>query len=162
MHNFALHISAMRRICCTFLFAIISLGTASGQVLKGTIKDASGNPIPFSTVFVRELSLGTVANMEGAFELGIPEGRYGCVFQSLGYQSVVKQVEVKKIPEPLHIVLPDMVYDLSMVEISGSREDPAYRIIRKVIAKAPEYAGMVRSFHAGVYIKGSAFHTQRE
>ncbi len=156
MHNFALHISAMRRICCTFLFAIISLGTASGQVLKGTIKDASGNPIPFSTVFVRELSLGTVANMEGAFELGIPEGRYGCVFQSLGYQSVVKQVEVKKIPEPLHIVLPDMVYDLSMVEISGSREDPAYRIIRKVIAKAPEYAGMVRSFHAGVYIKGSA------
>lgn len=156
MHNFAPHICTMRRICTILLLTGICLGTTFGQVLKGTIKDTSGNPIPFSTVFVRELSLGTAANMEGVFELTIPEGQYECIFQSLGYQSVIQQIEVKGMSEPLLIVLPEMVYDLSIVEISGSREDPAYRIIRKVIAKAPEYAAMVRSFNAGVYIKGSA------
>lgn len=156
MHNFVVHIRTMRRICFILLFSIICLGSISGQELKGTIKDTSGNPIPFSTVFVRELSLGAAANLEGNFELNIPEGHYECVFQSLGYQPVIQQVEVNESSQHLEIVLTNMVYDLSMVEISGGREDPAYRIIRKVIAKAPEHAGMVRSFNAGVYIKGSA------
>ena len=156
MHNFVVHILTMPRIRLLLFFSLLYLGTAYGQALRGTIKDSSGNPIPFSTVFIRELSLGAAANMEGIFELNITEGLYECVFQSLGYQSVIRQVEVNKTSTPLLIVLPDMVYDLSVVEISGSREDPAYRVIRKVIAKALEYAEMVRSFNAGVYIKGSA------
>lgn len=156
MHNFVSQIRTMRRIRLLIFFSLLYLGTAYGQVLQGTIKNSSGNPIPFSTVFVRELSLGAAANIEGNFELNIPQGRYECVFQSLGYQPVIQQVEVNASSQPLVIVLSDMVYDLSMVEISGRIEDPAYRIIRKVISKAPEYAGMVRSFKAGVYIKGSA------
>lgn len=128
---------------------------AHGQVLQGTIKDSKGTPIPFSTVYVRELSLGTAANQDGDFSVKLPAGSYVCVFQSLGYQPVIKQIELKQGMAPLQIVLPDMVYDLSTVVISGKREDPSYRIMRKVISKAPYHATIVKSYQADVYIKGS-------
>lgn len=138
----------------------IALGLISmqlhSQVLSGTIKDESGKPVPFSTVYIRELSLGTAANEDGNFELQIPAGKYVCVFQSLGYQPVLKNIELSKGVTEVHIVLQQMIYDLSTVVISG-KEDPAYRIMRKVIAKAPGYANMVKSFDAEVYIKGSLF-----
>lgn len=136
-----------------FIFFIHTI--VSGQILQGTIKDSRGEPIPFSTVYVRELSLGTASNQDGDFSVKLPAGTYVCVFQSLGYQPVIKQLELRQGMAPLQIVLPDMIYDLSTVVISGKREDPAYRIMRKVIAKAPFYANIVQSYKADVYIKGS-------
>lgn len=143
-----------------FLFLSIPFTHAQGlqgsmQVMKGSIKDTKGNPIAFSTVYVREALLGTAANQDGNFELSLPEGTYTCVFQSLGYQQVVKTVRLNNGMLPIHIVLPDMVYNLGEVVISGKKEDPAYRIIRHVIAKAPGYSRMIKSFQAEVYIRGS-------
>jgi len=125
------------------------------QVIRGTIKDTKGQVVPYSTVYVRELSLGAAANQDGYFSVRVPEGKYVCVFQSLGYQPVVKEITVTRKSEPLEIVLQDMVYDLSGVVIQGKREDPAYDVMRRVIAKAPYYAGQVRAYKAEVYIKGS-------
>lgn len=146
----------MNKFFLFLIFSIICECQLSSQVLLGDIKDTNGNPIPFSTVYIRELSLGAAANLDGYFELKLKAGTYVCVFQSLGYQPVIKTVDVNKSTAPLHIVLPDMVYDLSTVVISG-KEDPAYRIMRNVIAKAPEYANLVKSFEAEVYIKGSLY-----
>lgn len=140
-------------MCFSYAHAQVLQGPL--QVMQGSIKDTKGNPIAFSTVYVREALLGTATNQDGNFELSIPEGTYTCVFQSLGYQQVVKSVRLTYGMLPIHIVLPDMVYDLGEVVISADKEDPAYRIIRHTIAKAPVYSHMVRSFKAEVYIRGS-------
>lgn len=145
----------MSRLFFTVLFAFIVPSFLQAQVLRGKITDSQHNPVPFSTVFVKEVSFGSAANEDGQFELRLPEGNYTCVFQSMGYQTVTRKVSVGRTSEPLVIVLPDMVYSLSEVEISDGGEDPAYRIMRKVIRKAPLYAAMVRSFNAEVYIRGS-------
>ncbi|HLO90138.1 MAG TPA: DUF5686 and carboxypeptidase regulatory-like domain-containing protein [Lentimicrobium sp.] len=140
-----------------FLSVVIILFPVTGvaQSIQGTIKDAQGNAIPYSTIYIRELSLGAAANDEGQFSVSVPPGRYVCVFQSLGYQPVIREVTVTTKTEVLEIVLAGMVYDLSAVVIAGKKEDPAYDIIRRVIAKAPYYAGLVKSYKAEVYIKGS-------
>jgi hypothetical protein len=145
----------MRRIIFLIL-AFIGFSTAlMAQVLKGVITDADNKPIPFSTVYIKELSFGTSANFDGLFELKIPAGKYTCTFQCMGYKSVTQNIVIDKSQQSLHIVLPVMVYDLNAVVITSNGEDPAYKIMRNVISKAPEHASMTKSYNADVYIRGS-------
>lgn len=140
----------------SLLFFILALSRlTSAQTLHGTIKDSQNNPIPYATVFIKELNLGTSANIEGRFELKLSTGSYSCIFQSMGFQTVQMQVNLDESSQPLEVILPEMTYSLPEVEIHGIEEDPAYRIMRNVIAKAPYYSMMVKSFDAEVYIKGS-------
>lgn len=141
-----------------FLYLIIIVNIylpVKAQVLQGNITDSQNNPIPYSTVFVKEISLGTASNDDGQFELRLSAGEYTCVFQCMGYRTVVRKVTVQANSAPLTIVLPEMVYSLKEAVVSDGGEDPAYRIMRRVIRKAPLYAGMVRSYNAEVYIRGS-------
>ncbi len=145
----------MLRSSLLFLLFFLIAITSHSQVLRGIIVDSRGTPIPYSTVYIRELSLGSATNSEGRFELKLSAGSYVCVFQSMGYQTVVKEIDLKKGSPALTIILPDMIYDLSSVEIKGSKEDPAYNVMRQVIANAPLFANIIKHYKADVYIKGS-------
>jgi len=145
----------MRFLYAALLLIILTSFSSSAQVLRGIITDAQHKPVPFSTVFVRELSFGTATNEDGHFELRLDEGSYTFIFQCMGYQTVTRKMEIHQQNEPQVIVLPEMIYSLKEVEISDDGEDPAYRIMRRVIRKAPLYARMVKSYKAEVYIRGS-------
>jgi hypothetical protein len=73
----------------------------------------------------------------------------------MGYKPVIQNIAIDKNTQNLHIVLPVMAYDLNAVIITSNGEDPAYKIMRNVISKAPENASMVKSYEADVYIRGS-------
>lgn len=137
------------------LLLMLAGADVTAQVLRGTIHDSKNSPVPYSTVYVKELRLGSAANQDGVFEIKVPEGKYTCTFQSLGYHTVSKVVEVKTGSPRVDIVLQEMTYDLSTVEIKSGKEDPAYAVIWQVIARAPYFAGLVKSFNAHVYIRGS-------
>lgn len=144
----------VRKIAFVIVIVLTSF-SLKAQMLRGKIVDTKSQPVPFSTVFVKEVSFGTAANEEGIFELRLAEGEYTCIFQCMGYQTITKKVVVRSADNPLVIILPAMIYSLQEVVVGGG-EDPAYRsIMRKVIRKAPLYAGMVKSFNAEVYIRGS-------
>ncbi|NMC39656.1 MAG: carboxypeptidase-like regulatory domain-containing protein, partial [Bacteroidales bacterium] len=113
------------------------------QVLKGTIKDAQGDPIPYATVYIRELRQGTVANTRGDYELRIPEGKYSVTWQSLGYEPEIRDVTITKTTITINIVLQLQYYQIPEVRITASGEDPAYGIMRKVIGMAPYYLNQV-------------------
>ncbi len=139
-----------------FISVITGLAfSANAQTLSGRITEPGGQPIPYSTVFVKEASFGTAANEDGFFELHLSEGDYTFIFQCMGYQTITKKVKVSSINNPMTIILPAMIYSLQEVVVSDGGEDPAYRIMRRVIRKAPLYAGMVKSYKAEVYIRGS-------
>ncbi|NTW24295.1 MAG: carboxypeptidase-like regulatory domain-containing protein, partial [Lentimicrobium sp.] len=145
----------MTRLLFVFVSVCAFSSVLSAQVLRGIINDSQGNPVSFATVFVKESSFGTSANEEGVFELRLTEGTYTFVFQCMGYQTITKTLKVQSTNVPVVVVLPAMVYSLQEVVVSDGGEDPAYRIMRRVIRKAPLYAGMVKSFNADVYIRGS-------
>ena len=130
-----------------FIFILIfSIGVGlpiSAQVFKGVITDSTGQPIPFSTVFVKELSYGTAANLDGEFELKLARGTYTLVFQCMGYKTESKNVQINAPVTTQHIVLHNIAYTLSEVTITSDAEDPAYRIIRNVISRAPLYASLI-------------------
>ena len=138
------------------LLLVIFTGiTGNAQSIKGRVVDDKGEPIPFSTIYVTELSYGAAANAEGEFRLSVPAGTYSCVFQSLGYQPLTREVDALSNKNEINITLFPVTYELSQVIISGKKEDPAYDVMRQLIARAPDLAQRIEHYKATVYIKGT-------
>jgi hypothetical protein len=144
----------MNKLLAVFLFFLISPGL-SAQVLKGTIKDPSGEPLPYATVYIRELQQGTTSNTKGNYEIHLPEGKYTVIFQSLGYAPDIKEITLGKNIIMLDIKLQIQFYEIPEVRITASGEDPAYGIMRKVIGLAPYHLNQVSHYKADVYLKGN-------
>lgn len=137
------------------LTCLIALSDLDGQVIKGTIKDSSGEPIPYSTVYIRELQQGATANSKGIYELRLKEGKYNVIFQSLGYTPEIRNITVGKTTLTLNVVLHVQYYQIPEVRITATGEDPAYGIMRKAIGLAPYYLNQVSHYKAEVYLKGN-------
>jgi hypothetical protein len=135
------------------LFAITSLSNA--QILKGRITTQSGDPIPYSTVYVQELKQGTTSNTKGDYEIRLPQGKYTIFYQSLGYEPIFFNITMADQPITKDVILPVQYYQIPEVRISASGEDPAYGIMRKAIALAPYYLNNISYYKASVYLKGN-------
>ena len=77
----------------------------TGQTIQGTVTDSKDNPIPFSTIYIVELTEGTTANVDGKFEIKVPEGNYTLYIRALGYRTEIREVEVGKTQVALDVQL---------------------------------------------------------
>jgi len=134
---------------------IINSVITDAQVLKGKITTETGDPVPYSTVYIQELKQGTTANTRGDYEIKLPEGKYLVTYQSLGYSPVFYDITVTGETIIKNVVLPLQYYEIPEVRISASGEDPAYGIMRRAIGMAPYYLNNVSYYKAEVYIKGN-------
>lgn len=123
--------------------------------IRGTIKDLNGNPIPYATIYVKELGTGTTSNVNGDYVYRLSAGTYNITFQSIGFQTVVERVKVDNDFIEKHIILKEQTYQLNQVEVTSGGRDPAYTIMRKAIAKAKFHVNQLDSYKTQVYIKGS-------
>ena len=141
------------------LFLIISgfllVATLSAQTLTGHIIDSKGKSIPNATFYIREAAHGIMANEDGDFQIQIEKGDYTCEISSLGYEKIIMTVSVPEEGITITINLIEKVYSLKEVIVTPGKEDPAYRIIRNVIARAPYHLHQVKSYESDVYLKGS-------
>ncbi|TAL67732.1 MAG: carboxypeptidase-like regulatory domain-containing protein [Bacteroidetes bacterium] len=145
----------MRIYFLVFLLLILPSTISKSQILKGKITSQSGEPIKYATVYIRELKQGTTANAKGDYEIRLPAGKYAVTYQSLGYQAVYVNVTLSDKTLTKDVVLPLQYYEIPEVRISGSGEDPAYIIMRKVIGLAPYYLNNISYYKAEVYLKGN-------
>lgn len=84
----------------SFLFLLLLLATAvfsqNGTVRGSVIETSTGDPVISGTVFVVETSGGTVTDLDGTFELSLPEGLYTIQISYIGYQTTtIEEVTVK-------------------------------------------------------------------
>ena len=144
----------MQRIILLALIFLMPFGLMA-QGIKGTIKDNEGNPMPFSSIYVKEIGTGTSSNLEGNFELPLKPGNYNVAFQFMGYTTQIKQIQLGTGYTTLNIILIPQVIELASVEVVGRAEDPSYTIMRKAIAKAQYHLLQNDSYSAEVYMKGT-------
>jgi hypothetical protein len=114
-----------------------------------------GEPIPYATLYVHEISAGFTADDNGYFHAALKPGKYTCEISSLGYTRRLISVDITDKDIEENIVLGERVYQLREVSITKSNEDPAYTVMRQAIAYAPYYRSFVRSYTAGTYLKGT-------
>lgn len=137
------------------IFLLVSCAGMIAQSLAGRITDVEGSPLPFATVYLPQQQTGTASNEEGYYRLYLRPGNYRIVYQYLGYKTLEKDVTIETGKTNLDIILLEQPLELQEVRVVSEREDPAYTIMRKAIAKAKFHTQQLDAYTATVYIKGS-------
>lgn len=137
------------------LTLFMSWSSTYGQGIKGQITNEQNEPLPFATIFVKETGTGTTTNVEGEFEIKLGNGNYNLVFQYLGYETQVQKISVGDRMREVNVSLSKQTFELKEIEVFEGREDPAYTVMRKAIAKASFHRQQIDKYSARVYIKGS-------
>lgn len=141
----------------TLLISVLvfaSLQAFAGGI-KGVVKSEDGTMLAFASIYVKQLGTGTTTNQDGYYELSMPAGRYEFVFQYMGYESQVHTLDIGSDFTELNVILRTQVIVLQNVTVRAGKEDPAYTIMRKAIAKAKYHTQFVDSYSARVYVKGA-------
>lgn len=139
----------------SFASFLFSFFLCQAQSIKGLITDDKKQPIPFATIYVEKLQTGTNSNIKGEYEILVKPGTYKLLFRSLGYKPVSRKVVVSNTSLAVNVELPTEVYQIKEVIIKKGSEDPAYPIMRKVIAWAPYHLNQVKHYKSDVYLKGT-------
>ena len=141
-----------------FLFLLIEslfVCLLHAQKLTGRIIDVNEQPIPNATVFIRETSHGIMADEQGEFQTVIEAGDYTLDISSLGFERKTVKVAIPPDGLTLAIQLSEKTVRLREVIVTPGKEDPAYRVMRNVIARAPYHFHQVKSYESDVYFKGN-------
>jgi hypothetical protein len=138
----------------SFLLLVCIGISANAGTLKGRITDENGDGLPFATVFEKGTTNGTSANGDGYFSLEIADGNRSVTAQYIGYLPTTKTVNVATDKGIVNFKLSPQTMNLGEVTVKASSEDPAYDIMRKVIAKRKYHADLIKSFETDVYLKG--------
>ncbi len=143
------------RIITIIILVLIQSTRLNGQGIKGRITNASGNAVSFSNIYVPDLKKGTASNLEGYYELKLPEGKWLVQFTYLGFETQSHKIVVSSGFTELDIILQPQNLHIKEVKILASGEDPAYYVMRRAIAFAPYYRNQVSEYTSKVYLKGS-------
>ncbi len=143
----------MRIILLLFSLIPLSISLYAGGI-RGVIKADDGTPLAYATIFVKQTGTGSASDQQGRYEVVLPPGRYDVLFQYLGYESVSRVVDVGSDFIEINLTLKTHVMMLQNVVVKAGKEDPAYTIMRKAIAKANYHTQQIDQYSAKVYIKG--------
>ena len=144
----------MRLILLIFAGYIFT-NSLSAQTLSGRITDTKGQTVPYATLYIRETNHGIMANEDGFFQTTIKKGDYTCEISCLGYDKKTMTISIPEEGTNIIIEISEKAYSLNEVVVYPGQEDPAYRIMRNVIARAPYHLNQVKSYESDIYLKGS-------
>ncbi|EKB48768.1 DUF5686 and carboxypeptidase regulatory-like domain-containing protein [Cecembia lonarensis] len=139
----------------TFLLLLIFTQALLAQGIRGKVLNEKGEPLPFASIYIRNIGEGIPANQNGEFELKLRPGAYDVVAQYLGFATEVKTALVQEGWVTLDFTLKEQVYALQEVTVKTNQEDPALTIMRKAISKAKFHRLQVQEYSMMVYLKGT-------
>ncbi len=135
--------------------AVLFAHQASAQVVTGRISGPQNEPIPYATIFVAEAKEGTITNAEGNFRLQLPRGNYHFTIRSMGFVQTEKEVYLNTDSLNIDITMKRQEFEIKEVKVFPGKEDPAWFIMRKAMAKAPFYREKIKHYEADLYLKSN-------
>jgi hypothetical protein len=109
--------------------------TVSGQVVEA----ASGEPVPFASLFVPRTSTGVTADVEGKFRIVLSESPDSLAASSIGFITLRKKLTDAPVQTILFRLKKGGGVALAEVFVSSRQpENPAFRILREVQKHKPQ------------------------
>lgn len=115
--------------------------------------DEENHPVPYATIFVRELGTGTAASDKGIYFLTIAPGIYHFVVSSVGYQSESFQVTITDKALTRNVTLRTSSTELNELIVKAKRRDPAFEIIQKAIDRKEKNLTQIKSYQTNIYVR---------
>lgn len=136
-----------------FLLSLFISSITIGQI-QGKITDKKGDPLSFVSVYLNKTVTGTTSNDNGDYILDIKKpGKYTIVFQFIGFTTLKKEVTITKFPYILDVTLEEESVSLKEITVS-TKDNPANRIIRNVIASKEKNTDKYANYTAKFYSRG--------
>ncbi len=119
---------------------LAGLPAAAQRVVSGQVVEAAtGEPVPFASVFVPRTSAGITADLEGKFRLVVPAAADSVAASALGFvvgrralTAAAAQTVLLRLPKGGGVALGEVVVH------SRQPENPAFRILREVQRHKPQ------------------------
>lgn len=143
----------MKQTLLILFFITLYIGSFGGGI-KGVVNSQDGSPLPFASIYIKQTESGAATDLNGRYEISLKPGQYELFYKYLGYESVSRVIEVGEDFVVVDITLKPETILLKAVTVKAGKEDPAYTIMRKAIAKAKYHTQQIDSYLAHVYIKG--------
>jgi hypothetical protein len=125
----------------------------TSQKISGTVFTDKGDLLPYSSITIKGVAIGTSANNKAKFLFHLPQGTYTLICQHIGYAKQEKQIVIDKMDVEISFILSEQKLNLNEVVVKSGGEDPAYEIIRQAIKKRDFYNKQVQGFECGLYTK---------
>ncbi|MBK7347208.1 MAG: carboxypeptidase-like regulatory domain-containing protein [Chitinophagaceae bacterium] len=136
------------------LFFIFPSTFVFSQKIFGTVYNEVGDLLPYSSITIKNSTMGASANENAKFSFKLSPGKYTLICQRIGYTATEKTVELKaneNVEFSFILKLQKLILDEVVVKSGG--EDPAYEIIRNAIKKRKFYQNDVKGFSCNLYEK---------
>lgn len=104
-------------LCTVLLLLLCTVASAQNRTITGTVKDNSGDPIPFASVKIKGSNTGISADENGNFSITIPSGATALEVSAVG--SEPQTIDVTAAKGPLTITL-TRTSDLRAVVVTTS------------------------------------------
>lgn len=129
----------------------------SAGIVKGTIRDTTGQPIPYVVVGVKNSSYGVNSNLAGAYFMELKAGKYTLVFSQLGLVPQEKVITISDDkPLILNITMKSSATELSTFEVKAHGDrDMGKEIMHHVIDNRNDYWNRVENYKCNTYQKSS-------
>lgn len=89
---------------------------AQQQHITGTVTAATGEPLPGTTILVKDTQTGTVADSDGTYTLAVPSGAKTLVFKFLGYETLELPIDGKPV---IDVTMTESANRLNEVVVAG-------------------------------------------
>ena len=134
------------------LFALFNLtalfATAQQFLLSGRVTDFAGNPVPFTSVYVKGTSQGTASNANGIYSIQLKPGKYQLNFRTIGFTQQTEAIERAGNNLSHNVSLHVENYAL------GDKSATADEVIKQAIAQRESHLTELKAYRCNVYIKG--------
>jgi len=138
------------RLGLLFTFLITIRLCFAQNYIHGKIVDEKGEPVPYVNIGIENTYIGTISEINGAFELKIPEkfNTEVILISSIGYHKT--SIPIKgNIGKMIDIVLKENILQLNEIVVVDSKIKP------KIIVTGKTYSSMTRFMYDTIY-SGSA------
>ena len=119
-----------------FPFGFSALGQAT-HTLKGKITDATtGDPVPFANIAIKGTLSGGTTDFDGNYVIRYSPPADSVIVTYIGYETRTKAIVQNQVDQVIDIQLSPGALQLKEVRVFAG-ENPAWAIIRKIIANRP-------------------------
>ena len=122
------------------------------STLRGYVTNVQSIPLQGVYVRVTNLSVGTVTNEKGQYELRLPEGLNRISFSYIGYTPQYLDLIIKpRITQ--NIILEVADNELGAIRVTNKKKDLSYDIIQKTIDQKEIYINQYTTQKRSIYVK---------
>ncbi len=138
------------------LLFLLPLSSFAG-IVKGTIRDTTGQPIPYVVVGVKNSSYGVNSNLAGAYFIELKPGNYTLVFSQIGLLPQEHSITITDDKQlVLNVVMKSSAKELSTFEVKAHGDrDRGKEIMHHVIDSRNDYWNRVENYKCNTYQKSS-------